>query len=146
MIEATMPEKERKWGHRIWLVEDTLESSRFGRMLGHEDRIPAYVQAMLKRDAKSIKLKNYTPSWATLTVTSATAKSWKEPSPRTPNGRYFAYLSLPGYNKDHTVAALCVAAWTWLDGMHEGGEDTILKMRKINGKWRIDATIKAMRA
>lgn len=33
MIEATVSEKKRKWGHRIWLVEDTMESSRFDRML-----------------------------------------------------------------------------------------------------------------
>ena len=146
VIEATVSEKERKWGHRIWLVEDTLESSRFDRMLSHEDRLAPYVQAMLRRDAKSVKLQNYTPTWAALTVTAMAAKNLLKPDPKTPNGRFVNYVSLPGYNKDHTIAALCVASWTLLDGTHEGGGNTILKMRKVNDKWRIDSTIRAMRA
>ena len=81
VIEAALSPKERG-GQRIVFVTETVHRGGFMNLLAPVDKQQPCVKDLIRRNARSVFLGDYLPSWAVLSANSTDAQGWYGPGLR----------------------------------------------------------------
>ena len=143
IIEAVVSDKERSLKHRIVFVRDTAPRRSFISLLSPPDKGLPCVQALIRRNMRSVSLGGYAPTWASLSA--AGEDGWYGNKGWLALENYMDWISLPGYSPDGQTAAIYISALvhdqTPSGRWHLSGTTQILRFKKAGNKWQIDGTI-----